>query len=377
MTRTIELDAVHGAREEGGRPHARLVFEPSGLEIDCFGLEGTPLAEVVSRWCCTVGDGRRAEPGVEITVRSNGDRHTDLEPCDASLVSESGILEERFGHWRSLIRPGSGRDDVAAAISAAPTSGDFSRAIDLCVAHLLALQGGAMLHGAAFEIGGTGVLSIGFSGAGKSTIAAAAVTTGGTVVSDDLLLAAKQPSGEIGLATMRRDMVLREAGFQLLFEDHQDALRPFNIKGKRRWLLSPETVPSAFTGWIRPRRLWLVSVDRRLGSSRIGRVDQAAALAWLIRGTTDRFLADVFPRERNAQIEVLRTLAEHCPAYRVRLGRDLLEGPETTLERLLAESTVATPPATRSSDRLRLRGGPEHSSPTAPRQGDRSRPRQK
>jgi len=333
------MHAVHGTLEESGILHPRLVFEPSGLEIACIGITGTPLAEVASRWCCTVGDGRTTAPSVELTVRSNGDLHADLERHETSPGSNGGLLEERFDNWRSLIRSGFGRDEVAAVIPAAPASGDFFQAIDLCVAHLLALQGGVMLHGAAFEIGGTGVLAVGYSGSGKSTIAAAALTTGGKIVSDDLLLAAKQPSGEIGLATMRRNMVLREAGFQILPEKIRELLAPFDIRGKRRWQLSLEATSSPSTEWISPRRLWLVSVDRRLKSSRIGRVDQAAALAWLIRGTTDRFLTQDFHREREAQLEVLRDLAEICPAYRIRVGRDLLARPEATFERLLMAST--------------------------------------
>jgi hypothetical protein len=132
--------------------------------------------------------------------------------------------------------------------------------------------------------------------------------------------------------------VLREAGFQTLSENTREVLKPVDIKGKKRWQLLQEDVPSAFTEWIHPRHLWLVSVDRRLGASRVEGVDQAAALAWLIRGTTDRFLSGTFPRERDAQLQILKTLAEACPAYRIRLGRDLLARPAATLDHLLSAS---------------------------------------
>jgi len=326
------MGAASDTLAASGSPRPRLVFEPSGLEVACIGLGRAHLRDLTARWCCTLDDGPGSAAKFELRIVSNGDR-----PDPFSAI-RTRLHEEQFGHWRTTIRPGIGCDDVGCATRSAATSGDFFQAVDLCVTHLLALQGGTMLHGAAVELGGAGVLAVGYSGSGKSTLAAAALAAGGAVVSDDLLLAGKLPSGEISLATMRRAMVLREAGFQILSQDFRELLKPYDIKGKRRWQLSQKDAPSAFTEWIDPRHLWLVSVDRRLGSSRVEGVDQAAALAWLIRGTTDRFLTEAFPRERDAQLQVLKTLAEARPACRIRLGRDLLTAPAATLEHLLSAS---------------------------------------
>lgn len=316
----------------------RLVFEPSGLSISCTGFGEASLEGVATRWCCGVGTVEEAMPGVELRVRSGGKEPTGLDLQGDSQISESTFDERRFGNWRALIRPGRGLDEIRAFNAAATLSADFQRAVDLGVTHLLALQGGAVLHGAAFEIGRDSVLSIGHSGSGKSTVAAAALTAGGRIVSDDLLLAATLPSGEAGLATMRRFMVFRKAGFEGLPEKLRKVSRPLDVLGESRWKLSPSAEPSAFTEWTVPERIWLVSVDRRLRSSRLMAVDQATALAWLMRGTTQMYLSTPFDRERDAQLEALTTLAEACPAYRVRLGNDLLARPLATLEKLLCAS---------------------------------------
>ncbi len=49
-----------------------------------------------------------------------------------------------------------------------------------------ALEGRWSFHGAAFALGGEGVLLVGESGAGKSTIAAATVASGGELLADDI-----------------------------------------------------------------------------------------------------------------------------------------------------------------------------------------------
>jgi hypothetical protein len=62
-------------------------------------------------------------------------------------------------------------------------------------------------------------------------------------------------------------------------------------------------------------------------------VSSQAAVA-LIQASVPRFLTARFPTERAALMPVIRELAS-LPAFRVRLGRRLLEEPEDEMRRLL------------------------------------------
>jgi hypothetical protein len=231
--------------------------------------------------------------------------------------------------------PGAGRDVVESVSGAARRSSRFTTAVDLSVTHLLALRGAAVLHAAAFEIEGAGVLAVGGSGSGKSTIAAAALRAGGQVVSDDVLVAARRADGAVRVAPLRRDMVLREAGQSILPRALRGRLQVVDDGRSLRWRLPSRSVSARFAEWTRPRHILLLSVDRRLGESRVGEVDQATALAWLIRATAPLFLKSPFAVERRTVVDVFSALVEGASTLRVRLGRDLLEDPRGTMKGLL------------------------------------------
>jgi hypothetical protein len=106
--------------------------------------------------------------------------------------------------------------------------------------------------------------------------------------------------------------------------------------GEIRWRLPAASASARFAGWTRPHQIWLLSVDRRRRKTCTGRVDQATALAWMIRATAPLFLKAPFDVERQAIVDVFASLAEGASALRVRLGRDLLEDPHGTTRVLLA-----------------------------------------
>jgi len=312
----------------------RFEFAPSGLGITGEDLGRPCVEDVVKRWCCSVGRmspiGELGCPILRLTAKPDRSRSRSWKRVD-----RNGLHLERFGSWRSVLRPGGVRDEVEPVRSPSSESFDFQQSFDLCMTHLLAMQGGVVLHGSVFDLGGVGVFALGDSGSGKTTLAAASLRAGGRVVSDDLVLASVSAIGEIAAATLRREMLLREAGFSVLPAALRQDLWTFDDAGETRWQLSPDQAPARFKHWTRPQKLWLVSVDRRLKASRVAAVDQATALTWLIRGTTALFLRAPFHEERLAVLATLRNLAEDCPAFRIRLGRDLLEAPVATLDRLL------------------------------------------
>jgi hypothetical protein len=235
-----------------------------------------------------------------------------------------------------VLRPGDGHDTVGPIIEGAAVSEDFHRAIDLCVAHALAMRGAVVVHGAAFDIGGRGVLVVGGSGSGKSTVVAGALRKGARVVSDDLLLVARRPRGRIGAESLRRELFFRAPGVSIVPQRLVEQLVPIDDGGETRWRLTPDAEPSSFAGAVSPKSLWLVAVDRRLRKSRVAAVDQAEALAWLVRGLSGLFLSAGFERERGPILDLLSNLVASCSLITVRLGRDLLSDPEETMDRILA-----------------------------------------
>lgn len=107
---------------------------------------------------------------------------------------QSGVVTYRLGRdgeaivaeWRDLATYRSDRSprfvasDRADPIRVGKIEAGAARALDR------ALDGRWSLHGAAFAIEGEGVLLVGESGAGKSTIAAACVAAGGELLADDI-----------------------------------------------------------------------------------------------------------------------------------------------------------------------------------------------
>ena len=76
---------------------------------------------------------------------------------------------------------------------------------------------GLMLHAAVTSFGGVGLMFLGRSRAGKSTLAAAVIRCGGQVVSDDYVsVALDQTTGDLTARWARTHLVFRDTGHDLL-----------------------------------------------------------------------------------------------------------------------------------------------------------------
>jgi hypothetical protein len=321
----LEQVCDDGAEELPTLLHHTIRFD-SEIAITISGLSDEIADYVAARWCAELttkkGEGRSA--AIDIGFESRADR-----------TRESVSHNQSFGTWRATINPATGRSAVVPLRGDGAPSDDFFKAVDLCVTFALALRGGVVVHGAAFTVGGHGILAAGGSGSGKSTITAAALRRGAQVASDDLVLVTAQASGRVQVESLRRELYLREPGRSALPRDLQADLEPIDVLGEARWRLRPKAVPGSFTNVLKNDRLWLLSVDRRLRESRREDVAQAAALAWLMHGISGLFLTAAFRPVRERILEVLGRTVVSCPATRIRLGRDLLVSPAGCIDRLL------------------------------------------
>jgi hypothetical protein len=213
--------------------------------------------------------------------------------------------------------------------------------LDVWLQRALAVRGVAVLHGAAVRVRSHGLLAVGGRHVGKSTIAAAAIVGGGSVVSDDWLLAGVTRDGSVIVAPSRTELAFRRPTVDVLPEEIRRRLVPVPGTASNRWALDPTTTDPWYAVALAPTSIWRVSIDRRLGTSRLRQISQADTWAALARSTSAVFLSGVFHRERSRLLSLLHRLVTDCPGFRLRLGRDLLADPATTLDRLVSEVDAA------------------------------------
>ncbi len=189
------------------------------------------------------------------------------------------------------------------------------------------------LHAVAFQIGRDTVLGVGGSGAGKSTITAAAIRSGGRVASDDSVLAGPC-DGRVQLGPFRAYFSFRDATLAVL----PDGLRSKTTEGVDAHYLDRLSCPDNLAAELIPDQLWQLGIDRRLRASRIRPLSTQEALVALVSSASLLTLSPRYPRARAGALSVLATLAESCRGFDVRLGRDMLEEPEITLNTLCNEA---------------------------------------
>jgi hypothetical protein len=234
------------------------------------------------------------------------------------------------------LRPAGGDTITCSLDTPALRRVTFPLLLEMAVIHALALEGIPVFHGAGFTLGGSAVLALGQSGAGKTTLAAAAIRAGGKVISDDSVIALRRRSGSLSVQPFRRDLQVRPGSRRLFPRAIAPLLKPLPGALEPKWTLRRGDAAPCFTDDVSLNRIWILTLDRRLQGCRIRPLHQAEALVALIQGSSPLYLSERYPGERAALMPVLRSLVERVPAYGVRMGRALLEDPVAELEGLLA-----------------------------------------
>ena len=200
----------------------------------------------------------------------------------------------------------------------------------------LAAAGCFMVHGAAFRLADTAVLAVGPSGAGKSTLVAAALSAGGSVCSDDLVVLRSEAEGV--LATSHRPFLsFRDSGRRIL-EGHSviELLKVVPDVMPDRTVLALSGSGELWSPVVRPEVLWIVEVARTEGATASTELSQAAAFAQLMSCVSGRIVLASQGEVRARFVATVASLAAQCRPRRMRLGRDLLEDPVSTIRRLVA-----------------------------------------
>ncbi|HEX3560255.1 MAG TPA: hypothetical protein VHU19_13700 [Pyrinomonadaceae bacterium] len=168
---------------------------------------------------------------------------------------------------------------------------------------------------------GAGVLFLGPSGTGKSTLTTQLASAGWGYLSDDSLLLYENGESVEVHALRRAFSITDETISALSFRGFEDALTaPLPFDPSKRRFDPLEVFPEGYTESCVPSAIFFPSVTQE-PSSRAERLSRRDAMALLIRmcpwAGYDRAAA-------RGHLEALSRLAKSCSAYRLRAGTDLL-----------------------------------------------------
>lgn len=261
-------------------------------------------------------------PKIIFRILSDDDLTEDLQALPPGQAIACGdVLYCRDGY----VEPG--ETIVAWTASSSPCSATF----ELAAAIAFARQGAAVLHCCAFAINGRGVLAVGPSGVGKSTLALAAIQAGGRVVSDDLALVFMHEN-KPNARWLRSDL-----SFRLDTIEKTNALGlkhspGRSLNGEQRRNVCRAHHPEVFRDNLNIDQIWLLDPPIHKGVTRV--LSQGEAYCRLTQQTSAMFLARPHLGAKALQ-QCLLALLDTTLVRHVRLPLTLLHAPETVFRDLL------------------------------------------
>jgi hypothetical protein len=228
----VEGAAIPATTE--GRPWGKeeATLEAAGIPI---GIEG--LSPVQRDMLAKLHPVSGGEPRARVSLfRAHREAFRPIDPRGWSYALDFDYGADRTHlvgiDWMARLEWNPGMSASLWVVTESPASfeGAFENFLRVLAAHVLLLEGGALLHSASVVTREGAHLFVGPSGAGKSTISRAAQSTGRTVVSDDLnvitpglALGGSSFFSEIG---SHREGLLPLRGIYRLEKGTEDAVRP-------------------------------------------------------------------------------------------------------------------------------------------------------
>jgi len=210
----------------------------------------------------------------------------------------------------------------------------------LLLAQQWARAGLMLVHGAAFEFEGHGVLALGDRGAGKSVLTMAALAAGAKVVSDDWVMVGTAADGTVRAERLREFLMLRHG----LVHDRLlslPGLKPVQLRNRPKSVVrmhdQPDSLQSCFARVCRVDRLWLLQRPRagRTGSSKCSPAQPAGALSAIIRATMPILFSSRFALEAAALRKSTEVVLSGKRPFSICTGPDLLDNPSKVIASLL------------------------------------------
>lgn len=211
----------------------------------------------------------------------------------------------------------------------------------LLLAQQWARAGLMLVHGAAFELDGTGVLALGNTGAGKSVLTAAAMAAGAGVVSDDWVMVGLDPSGRPRAERLREFMMLRHGRACDLLMSRLKGLRPAPLANRPKSVFhfrdQPESVRRQCIPACSVDRVWLLTRPPagRFQPSRREDASPVQALSALIQATMPILFSRRFAVEAGQLRKTTDSIFAGNRLFTVCTGPDLLDDPAAVLAPLM------------------------------------------
>jgi hypothetical protein len=205
--------------------------------------------------------------------------------------------------------------------------------LNLLLAQQWARAGLMLVHGAAFELDGTGILALGERGAGKSVLTAAVLAAGGRVVSDDWVMLGITADGTFHAERLRDFLMFRTDRATQSLLARLDDLRVIEQRHPPKQVVRIGGESSRFPQAVRIDQTWLLRRPRarRRGSTSASLASPLDAMRSLTGATTPIVLSNRCPVERRVLLETVRRLTQELPVCQIDAGLDLVETPTETL----------------------------------------------
>lgn len=197
--------------------------------------------------------------------------------------------------------------------------GEYSKPLLLMLSIWYRDHGVQMLHAGALACGDAGLLLPGESGAGKSTTCLAGIVQGLRFVADDFVGLEETPDGGfLGHSVFSSACVARKNLFR--FDDiRRHAVVDEWAEDEKPIFFLSELFPDRVRATVPVRAVVLLSVGHERTAIDIARPSDA------LRQFAASSLHTVVPRPGRETLRMLAALVERVPAYRLRLGPDLLD----------------------------------------------------
>ncbi len=214
--------------------------------------------------------------------------------------------------------------------------------LDVALTLCFAQQGAVTLHACGFRFQDTDFLAFGPSQAGKSTLAAAVLASGGQILTDDQLLC-HMDQGTLHARWLRKDMLLRQGGMDVLTDALRQQAIPLRINGETRWQLDRRRHPAGFVDSLTPSTLlFLHPPDLSRATPVATPIDHAIAYSELVRSSSPALFGQSAVTI-TALTRTCRDLLAVTKAFRLTASPQLITNPQREL-RLLMNAVGLSPP---------------------------------
>lgn len=268
------------------------------------------------------------KPGLTVTAGLAEDNYEPSEPATFETDLPDGLATLHSG--------APGTVQVQSHHSLADTL--LSQSLGLLLAQQWARSGLLMVHAAAFEIDGRGILAMGDKGAGKSVLTASAMAAGARVVSDDWVMTGPGGSQRFKVERMREFLMLRhsQACDRILARLPQIQARNSAARPKAVIRIAEDDAQPHFTRECDIHELWLVRRPKsgRAQASRIEDGPSTSALSAIMRATMPVLFSKRFEAESARIHQTTRNLVAQSRCRLIEPGLDLVDRPKDAFSKL-------------------------------------------